>query len=124
MGWQVLNSNRQTLVAVEVDVANSYVKRFWGLMGKTGLAPHHGLLLVPCYDIHSCFMRFEFDALYIDKQGKVVHMEQSMKPWRFGKIVTSARAVLELPAGTAAATQTEVGDVLEFRHPSLTGSPL
>ncbi len=114
MGWQVMNTTRQTLVALEIELANTVLTRFMGLMGRAALAPSHGLLLVPCYDIHSCFMRFEFDALYLDREGQVLHVIERMKPWRMGKIVRGARGVLELPAGTVAETATQVGDRLEF----------
>lgn len=114
MGWQVLNTTRQTLVAVEVSVADNFATRFVGLMGRSGLSPGHGLLLVPCFEIHSFFMRFEFDALYLNRDGQVVDRIERMKPWRIGKIVRGSRGVLELPGGAIAESGTQIGDQLEF----------
>lgn len=116
MGRQCLNVTRQTQVAAEVDVADNYFKRLLGLMGKPGLPPQRGLWIVPCKDIHSCFMRFEFDALFVDKANRVVHMEQRMKPWRISKFVKASHAVLELPPGTIEATGTQIGDQLELKQ--------
>ncbi|HEY9687049.1 MAG TPA: DUF192 domain-containing protein [Coleofasciculaceae cyanobacterium] len=114
---QVLNVTRQTLVALDVEMADNYFKRLLGLMGRPGLAPSQGLWIVPCKDIHSCFMRFEFDALFVDKSMQVVHLKERMRPWRFTKFVKNGHAVLELPAGTIESTGTQLGDQLEFRQP-------
>lgn len=115
MGKQILNRTRGTLIAVEVETADNYFTRLMGLMGRPGLAPHHGIWITPCNDIHSCFMRFEFDALFLDKDNKVLHLVESMKPWRFTKIVKGGKAVLELPAGAIAESRTEIGDELEIK---------
>lgn len=118
MALQVLNSTKNTLVAVECRVADSYFSRLVGLMGKKSLAPFHGLWITPCRDIHSCFMRFEFDAIFVDAENRVLHLVERMKPWRVSKFVKGGRAVLELPAGTIAATGTEVGDQLTWMEQS------
>lgn len=115
MGRQVLNLTQNTLVAVDVRMADNVFKRFCGLMGKPGLPPFHGLWIVPCNDIHSCFMRFEFDAIFVDKENRVLHLVERMKPWRVSKFVKGGRAVLELPAGTIEASRTQIGDILEIR---------
>jgi uncharacterized membrane protein (UPF0127 family) len=112
---QVLNETRQTLVAADVEMADSYFKRLLGLMGRPGLAPSQGLWIVPCKDIHSCFMRFEFDALFVDKSMQVVHLVERMRPWRISKFVKNSHAVLELPPGTIVSTGTQVGDQLAFQ---------
>lgn len=116
MGRQVVNITRQSVVAKDVTTADNYFKRLMGLMGKPGLPEHAGLWIVPCNDIHSFFMRFEFDAIFVDKQNTVLHLVERMKPWRISKFVKGGRAVLELPAGTIAATQTQVGDQIELRE--------
>ncbi len=115
MGRQVLNTTRQTVVAEEVKLADNYLSRLMGLMGKAGLPPSHGLWIVPCSDIHSCFMRFEFDAIFVDKDNRVLHLVEKMKPWRVSKFVKGGRAVLELPGGAIAASGTQIGDQLEVK---------
>ena len=113
---QVVNQTRQTMVAVTVEMADNYFKRLFGLMGRPGLLPHHGLWIVPCKDIHSCFMRFEFDAIFVDKNHQVVHLIERMKPWRISKFVKNGHAVLELPAGAIAESRTEIGDQLQLKQ--------
>ncbi len=113
---QAFNATRQSVVAAKVYMANHFFSRLMGLMGKPGLPPDQGLWIVPCADIHSCFMRFEFDAIFVDKQHKVLHLVERMKPWRISKLVRGGHAVLELPAGAVAASGTEIGDLIELRE--------
>jgi uncharacterized membrane protein (UPF0127 family) len=75
----------------------------------------HGLWLEPCADIHSCFMRFPFDALFIDKALKIVALEPSIRPWRLIWAKKNSRSVLEVPAGIIARTQSQVGDQLAWQ---------
>lgn len=110
----ILNVTRQTCLARHIERADNYFKRLKGLMFRSALPPEHGLWIVPCADIHSCFMRFPFDAVFVDKHLNVLYLMESMKPWRISKIVKGGRAVLELPAGTIVQSGTEVGDQLAW----------
>lgn len=107
------NATRGTDVAAHVRVADSFCTRFFGLMGKPGLGEGEGLWLKPCSQVHSCFMRFEFDVLFLDKNGQVLHIEPAMKPWAMSRWVRGGHSVVELATGAAAASQTQVGDQLE-----------
>jgi uncharacterized membrane protein (UPF0127 family) len=60
-------------------------------------------------------MSFTIDVLYVDKDQKVVAIDQEMAPWRFGRIHRGVRFVIELPAGTASKTGTQVGDQLQVQ---------
>jgi len=60
-------------------------------------------------------MKFVFDAIFLDKNLRVVHLVREMKPWRISKMVFSAHSVLELPAGLISQTATELGDQFEMR---------
>lgn len=117
MNHQVLNQTRQTVVADTVQMATSFLTRLVGLMGRPDLPKGHGLWIMPCNDIHSCFMRFEFDALFLDKSHQVLYIVERMKPWRISKIVRGGKTVLELPAGTIAASKTQIGDQLALIQP-------
>ncbi len=81
-----------------------------GLLGTNSLEPGDGLLIEPCNSIHSFWMRYPFDAVFINREGIVLHTISRMKPFRLSKHVFGARAVLELPAGTIEATGTRRGD--------------
>ena len=109
---QIENTTRGTTIVSHGRVAGSYFPRLRGLMGAAPLAAGEGLLIVPCNSIHTQFMRFPIDVLYVSRDLEVVHVDAAMLPWRFGRIHRTAHFVVELPAGTAAATHTEVGDRL------------
>jgi len=112
---QVENLTRgQTLVKAG-QVADTFWMRLRGLMGSKPLIPGEGLLIMPCKSIHTHFMRFPIDVLYASAAQEVVGIDQRLRPWRFGRFYRHVRFVIELPAGTAAATGTQVGDQLKVQ---------
>ena len=112
---KVLNVNRQTCLVSHGRRATTPWARGIGLLGRGSLPEGDGLLIVPCKVITSLFMRFSFDAIFLDRQWRVVHILPEMPPNRLSSpVVREAYAVLEVPAGTAARTQTQVGDQLEM----------
>jgi uncharacterized protein len=82
-------------------------------MGRRGLAPGEGLLLKPTPSIHTCFMRFPIDAVFLDAELRVLDVKPHLRPWRFaGRRHT--RAVLELAGGEAQRLSLHAGAVLEL----------
>ena len=109
---RVDNLTRNTTLASRCRVADSFFPRLVGLMGVAGLDPGQGLLILPCNSVHTHFMRFPIDVLYVSRALEVMHVDHAMQPWRFGRIHRGARFVVELPAGTAVTTGTQAGDRL------------
>lgn len=107
------NHTRDAVLSSRTRVANTTVSRMVGLLSSRGLADGEGLWIEPCNSIHTWFMRFTIDAVFLDKQGTVVKLASRMKPWRLTRIARKARGVLELPEGTIERTGTQVGDVIE-----------
>ena len=101
------------VLAKQVEVANTFWARLVGLMGRRNLPAEAALLLDPCPQIHTCFMRFAIDAVFCDKTGKVLYIKENMKPWRWGRFVRGSRYTLELPGGSLAG-RVQVGDELLF----------
>jgi uncharacterized membrane protein (UPF0127 family) len=95
------------------EVATGFWSRFFGLMGRRGLAAEHGLYFPRCNAIHTFFMRFPIDVVYLDATLTVVDVDRALAPWRLGKPRWKAKHVLELPAGRAAHLGIAVGDRLE-----------
>lgn len=104
------NDTRQTPLADRLRVARSLWSRARGLLGSHQLPNGEGLLIEPCSSIHSFWMQYPFDALFLDRKGEVVHSISKMRPFRVSRPVFSAHSVLELPAGTIEATATIPGD--------------
>lgn len=84
----------------DVKKADSFVLRFMGLMGRKELHPSQGLLLTDCSRIHTNFMRFTIDVVYLSEEFKVLAVE-TVKPWRLGKKVKGAKHVLEVAENRA-----------------------
>ena len=97
-------------------VADTFGTRLVGLLRDKMLAAGDGLWILPCNSIHSIGMHFVFDAVFLDKELRVVHLVREMKPWRLSKMILSAHSVLELPAGLISRTATEMGDQFEMRR--------
>jgi uncharacterized protein len=109
----VRNITRGVLLADSADLADTSEKRRTGLLKHTALKPGEGLWIVPCESVHSFFMKFTIDVLYVDRDKKVRGMRSRMKPWRVSACLP-AHSVLELPAGTLEQTGTSKGDQLSF----------
>ena len=107
------NYNRKTVLAESADVADTSAKRRTGLLKHERLEPGDGLWIVPCESVHTFFMKFPIDLVYLDKQRKVRKVRHHVNPWRVS-LCLPAHSVLELPAGTAQRTGTVAGDVLTF----------
>ena len=112
---QVMNTRTGRVVGTAIEEAKGPWRSFRGLMFRDGLLEGHGMLFRPAKGIHTQFMRFPIDLIYLDKQNRVVKVRPSMRPWRFD--FTNAAAVIEMTGGTAAAVDVLAGDQLEF-HPA------
>lgn len=106
----VHNVTRQADLATRAQVAASFWPRLRGLIGRRAIEPGGGLVLRRCNAIHMAFMRFALDVIYLSAQGRVVAVDHALAPWRVGRVHRQAADVVELPAGTLAATATAVGD--------------
>ncbi len=104
----------QEVIADQGRVADTFWRRFKGLMGVRQFPAGHGLLIVPAKGIHTHFMSMPIDVLYLDREGTIVDMDMGMRPWRIGRVRRQAHQVLELPAGTIASRGLQVGDRLEI----------
>ena len=101
----------ETEVCESCLVADSFFLRLRGLLGRGELADGEGLLLRPSGSIHTWFMRHPIDAVFLDRDNRVVRTVPAIKPWRTAS-AGRARAVLELRAGEAARRGIVVGDRL------------
>ncbi len=109
---RVLNKSKGTVVAERLQVARSLWSRFWGLMGRRELPRGEALLLRSTSSIHTAFMRFPIDVVFIDRSQRVVNVAPEVKPFRVALARRGAHSALELPGGTAAEARVEPGDEL------------
>jgi uncharacterized protein len=109
----IRNETRDTVLADAADVADTSAKRRVGLLKHSHLDRGQGLWIVPCESVHTFFMKFAIDLVYLDRHHKVRGVRHSVAPWRLSACLT-AHSIIELPAGTVRATGTNAGDQLRI----------
>ena len=95
-----LASDDGTVVCERCLLAETPFARLRGLLGKRGLPAGEGLLLRPAASIHTWFMGFAIDVVFLDRSDRVLKVSSTLRPWRLSSC-RKAKAVLELPAGEA-----------------------
>ena len=113
-GTKVFNKTKKNILVTELELAQTLKTRVIGLMGRKSLPEGSGLLIKRSGNsIHTFFMKFPIDLVFVSSQGQVKHVVKNMKPW---KIVVAPLLLptdcLELPAGTIEKTGTSIGDIL------------
>ena len=94
-----MNARTGEVVASDVEVADTREKRRRGLLGRTSMTASSALILLPCFSIHTAFMKFPIDAVFVNREGVVVKVVRNMGPWRIA-VSIRARAVVEFPGGS------------------------
>lgn len=110
--YSFVNTNESSLIAGRVTVAGTSNERRVGLLRLSAFAELTGLWIIPCEAIHTFFMKFPIDAVFLDRALRVVSIRTGLRPFR---IAASLRAysVLELPTATVAKSRTRVGHQLQ-----------
>lgn len=118
------NRTRSVYLATQLSVAKTHWLRFRGLMWRDSatFVAGQGLWIVPSQGVHTFAMRFPIDVVYLDGERVVVHLEESLKPWRIAPLRWRAASVLELPEKTLRSTQTVVGDKIEIALEKIPGA--
>ena len=111
---QAFNVTQQRILAHVLTVADSFFRSLVGLMGRTGLDVGHGLWIVPCKSVHTFWMRFPIDVVFLDKHHRVIHLVESLRPFRVSKHLSRAGSVIELPVGAIRTTGTQIGDEIRI----------
>jgi uncharacterized membrane protein (UPF0127 family) len=111
---QVVNERTRTTVVTELRTAESFWENFIGLMFKKQIPERHGLLFQPARGIHTHFMRFPIDLIFLDRENRVTKVREGMRPWRFD--FTIAAGVIEMNAGTARTLDIRTDDQLRFEE--------
>ena len=101
------------VLAARAEIALTRADRNRGLLGRDHLPAGDGLVLAPCFSIHTAFMRFPIDVIFVKRDGRVVKTCAAVPAWRM-RVGWGAYAVVELPAGTMKLTPVKVGDTLEL----------
>jgi uncharacterized membrane protein (UPF0127 family) len=110
--WSAWHDGRP--LAARVTKADDAAARSKGLLGKTAMDADEAMWIVPCPMIHTFFMKFPIDVLFLKRDLRVARVIENLKPWRLSPWVLSAHSVLELKGG-ALRGSVRAGDLLEMR---------
>jgi hypothetical protein len=110
---RIRNLTKGTTLADRADIADTSKKRKQGLLKHTGLAEGEGLWIVPCEGVHSFFMKFAIDVVFINKKRVVTKVRPNMVKSRLALSIT-AHSTIELPVGMIEKSKTVAGDQLEL----------
>lgn len=111
---KLLHQPSGRVLADRLEVAGNFLTRGLGLMFRRRFDPGRGLWIAPCNGIHMFFMNFAIDAVFVDRQLRVVKVYPRLGRWRLVPLVLGAHSVFELPAGTIDGLQLERGEQLEL----------
>lgn len=112
MKIQITYNNK--LISKDILIADTFFGRMLGLMFREKLVGAEGLWLDPAPSIHTFFMRYSLDIVFVNKKKQVIKIIRDMKPWRMTRYYFTARQVLEMPAGKLP-SDLKLGDVLEVK---------
>ncbi|GAA0340484.1 hypothetical protein GCM10008967_33560 [Bacillus carboniphilus] len=113
---KLVNLRNEEIIAEHVNPAYQFFKRLRGLMFTADLEEGVGLHIKPCRSIHTFFMNYDIDVLYLNESNVVVAVDESFEPGKFGKVYADANSVIELPSGTISQTETKVGDQVSLER--------
>jgi hypothetical protein len=102
------------LVVGDAEIARSAPRRMRGLLGRDHLGDDGGLWIEPAPSVHTCFMRFPIDVVFLDGDHRVVKVADGLRPWR-AAAARHARVALELPEGAAARRGLRIGEQLSLQ---------
>jgi uncharacterized membrane protein (UPF0127 family) len=112
-GWRLRNTRTGDILANQVAGAFDSATRKHGLLGRDSWDAGNALVIAPSNVIHTFFMKFSIDVVFVRRDGTVVKAHGPVPPWRVAGVLR-AYAVIELPGGTLAVRNTRRGDVLEL----------
>jgi uncharacterized membrane protein (UPF0127 family) len=110
----IVNQTRDTTIASKVETARDPSQRMKGLLGRSSLPQGEALIITQCQSIHMFFMEFPIDAIFCDRNNKVVGLCRDIKPFHLSPIFFKANYVIELPVGTITASHTQLGDQIKL----------
>lgn len=111
---QIRNRTRQTLLLEEAWIADRFLTRLRGLLGREGLKPGQGLVIRPCNNIHTFHMKFAIDVAFCARDGRVCQVLTNLPRGRVSPTVRQAHYVIEAAAGSFGPDRLRIGDIVQL----------
>jgi uncharacterized membrane protein (UPF0127 family) len=112
---RIINTNTKLIIADEVIIANSFYTRLKGLMFKEVFNDGTAMMITPCNMIHTFFMKFSIDIVFISKNNEVIDIIEDMKPGKVSHMVGKAVGVIEFPAGVVNRMKIQIGNFIRLQ---------
>ena len=109
---KIINKTKNTILADQAYAADTLFARLKGLLGKRELKKGQALILRPCNSIHTFFMRFAIDVIFLDSENRIILIQPRLLPWRLSPICWRGKFAVELPSGVIEESRTTPGDQL------------
>ena len=113
----LVNARSEQTIASDVELALTRTERREGLLGQDSLDVSAALVISPCWAIHTAFMRFAIDVIFVDREGRAVRIAHELPPWRVA-VAPRAHAAIELAAGSLRVRDVRIGDKLYLVPPA------
>jgi hypothetical protein len=111
---KIINQTRNLTLAEDARIANTVFLRVKGLLGEKSLPEGRALIIKPCNAIHTFFMRFAIDCLFLDRENRVLRFTPSLKPFRLSPVIFGAVTTIEFVAGSVDPKSVSTGDLIIF----------
>ena len=109
----LVNRHTSQTISSSVEVAATRRTRRRGLLGRKTMDASEALIIAPCFAIHTAFMQFAIDVIFVDSRGRVLKIVRELPPWRMA-IEPRGHAVIELAAGALKTRDLKVGDAVDL----------
>ncbi|MBM7557187.1 DUF192 domain-containing protein [Halanaerobacter jeridensis] len=113
---KVINASKNNIIVNEVRVANTFWQRLVGLLRHKELKENEGLIIKPCQIVHTFFMSFTIDLVFIDGHGQVLELIENLKPNRISPFVVESEQVIELASGVIQTKGIELEDEILIKN--------
>ena len=111
---RLINQTKNTILAQEVFLADNSLKRLKGLLGRKDFTAGEALIIKPCSSIHTFFMQFAIDVIFLDKDNRIIKTMSHLKPFRISRPYFHSSMVIELPVGVIQSSSSSPGDILKL----------
>jgi uncharacterized protein len=111
---RLINQTKNIILAEDVFLAKTPLGRIKGLLGRKVFLSDQAIILDPCNSVHTFFMRFPIDIIFVDKDYKIIQILPELKPNKISRIYWNSRRVIELPVGRLNLTDTQAQDQLQL----------
>jgi uncharacterized membrane protein (UPF0127 family) len=113
---KLYNSTQNNLIAKNVKIAKSFITRSLGLIPRKDFFESEALIIKPCNSIHTFFMKFPIDVLFLDKTNKIIALYENVTPWQILPVHFNAHSVIELKAGQIKAKNIQKNDIIQVNE--------